>query len=266
MPLGDTVDRALELARNLALEAGQLLMQRLGTDVGMQLKGEIDPVTEMDRRVEALLVGRLSQEFPDHDFLAEEDTRARGNSPWLWVIDPLDGTTNYAHGYPCFAVSIGLLYEGVTRLGVVYQPATNEMFTAVQGAGGWLGGKRLAVSPQTELGSSFLVTGFPYNIRQSEVLDRCLSRFKRLMAASFAVRRDGSAAYDLACLAAGRFDGYWEEDLKAWDTAAGVLLVREAGGVVKSFSGGEHADGRPGGVIAAGSVALEAALRREIEA
>jgi len=266
MPLGDTVEKALELARSLALEAGELLMQRLGTDVGMQLKGEIDPVTELDRRVEALLVGALAKAFPDHDFLAEEDTRARGHSPWLWVIDPLDGTTNYAHGYPCFAVSIGLLYEGVTRVGIVYQPATNEMFSAVQGAGAWLGGRRLKVSPQTELGSAFLVTGFPYNIRQPEILERCLVRFKRLMAASFAVRRDGSAAYDLACLAAGRFDGYWEEDLKAWDTAAGVLLVREAGGVVRAFDGGEPADGCPGGVIAAGTTALEAALRREIEA
>lgn len=264
MTLEKTVEKALDLTRALALEAGGLLMSRLGTDVGMQLKGEIDPVTELDRQVEELIVGRLEIEFPEHDFLAEEHTRSMGGSTWLWVIDPLDGTTNYAHGYPCFAVSIALKHEGETCMGVVYQPATAEMFTAIRGGGAWLGGRRLAVSSQTDLTRSFLVTGFPYDLRQPGVLERNLVPFRRLLAASFAVRRDGSAAYDLACVAAGRFDGYWEKSLKPWDTAAGVLLVREAGGVVSACDGSPFADGHPEGVVAAGTPVLHEALLREV--
>lgn len=260
----DTVERALELSLELAREAGALLMEHLGTGVSMELKGEIDPVTELDRRVEKLLVERISKSFPDHAFLAEEDTRTTNSSGWLWVIDPLDGTTNYAHGYPCFSVSMALKFRGVTHLGVVYQPATDEMFSALAGEGAWLNGRRLAVSAQKELSRAFLVTGFPYNLRRPGVLDRNLKRFEKLLGRSFAVRRDGSAAYDLACVAAGRFDGYWEENLKNWDTSAGVLLVREAGGVVSEFDGGAFEDGVSPDLVAAGTVELHAVLKENL--
>lgn len=232
------IEKATGLAVELAREAGEILMEHLGTGLGIELKGEINPVTELDRRVEEFLVSGIRKEFPDHDFLAEEQTRPEGISPFRWVIDPIDGTTNYAHGYPCFAISIALEHEGNALLGVIYQPATREMFTAAAGGGAFLNGHGLKVSKKAaSLENSFLVTGFPYNLRQPGVLERNLKRFEKFLAESFAVRRDGSAAYDLACLAAGRFDGFWEENLSPWDTIAGCLMVREAGGVVTDFNG-----------------------------
>ena len=237
--MSDLVAECLELAVSLAREAGAILMEHFDTGVAIDLKGEIDPVTELDRRVELFLVESIRGRFPGHDFLAEEQTRSRGGCEYRWVIDPLDGTTNYAHGYPCFTVSIALERQGRPVLGVVFQPATNEMFRATAGGGAWLGERRLAVSAEAQtLDRAYLVTGFPYNLRQPGVLERNLRRFEKILGASFAVRRDGSAAYDLACVAAGRFDAFWEENLNHWDTAAGELMVREAGGLVTDFSGG----------------------------
>jgi myo-inositol-1(or 4)-monophosphatase len=257
----DTIDRGLALTVKLVREAGALLMASLGKVTAVELKGEIDPVTVLDRQVEEFLVRRIGEEFPDHDFLAEEQTRPTGKSSYLWIIDPLDGTTNYAHGYPCFAISIALQQAGQVELGVILQPATGELFTAVRGRGACLNGTRLAVSSTVRsLEQAFLVTGFPYNLREPGVLERNLQRFGRLLGPSFAVRRDGSAAYDLACLAAGRFDGYWEENLKAWDTAAGVLMVQEAGGVVTGMDGGPFANGSRSGLLAAGSKELHAQI------
>ena len=236
--LDQTVEKAAELAVRLAGEAGAILMESLGTEPGIELKGEINPVTELDRRVEEFLVSGIRAEFPDHGFLAEEQTRTEGLSRFRWVIDPLDGTTNYAHGYPCFTVSIALEHEGNALLGVICQPATREMFTAFAGGGAFLNGRPVKVSKKvTSLEKSFLVTGFPYNLRRPGVLERNLKRFEKFLGSSFAVRRDGSAAYDLACVAAGRFDGFWEENLSPWDTMAGYLMVCEAGGVVTDFQG-----------------------------
>lgn len=253
----ELIGRAEKLAVRLAREAGEVLMEHLGTGVGVELKGEINPVTELDRRTEDFLVKGLSAEFPDHEFLAEEQTNTGGDSEFRWIIDPLDGTTNYAHGYPCFTVSIGLQYRRRTVLGLVYQPATREMFTTLEGGGALLNGRPLSVSgAATEIERAFLVTGFPYNLRQPGVLQRNLGRFERLLAASFAVRRDGSAAYDLACVAAGRFDGYWEENLNPWDTVAGTLLVREAGGMVTDFEGNDFDPLISKAVLAAGNRTL----------
>ncbi|OGG03678.1 MAG: hypothetical protein A3F83_02595 [Candidatus Glassbacteria bacterium RIFCSPLOWO2_12_FULL_58_11] len=232
-------------------------MEHLGTGIGVELKGEIDPVTELDRRTEDFLVKGLSAEFPGHEFLAEEQTNTLGDSEFRWIIDPLDGTTNYAHGYPCFTVSIGLQFQRRTVLGVVYQPATREMFTAVEGGGAQLNGRRISVSgAAAEIERAFLVTGFPYNLRRPGVLQRNLGRFEKLLAACFAVRRDGSAAYDLACVAAGRFHGYWEENLNPWDTVAGTLLVREAGGEVTDFEGNAFDPLLDKAILAAGNRAL----------
>jgi len=251
------IEKALTLAEALAREAGAMLMENLGAGMAVELKGEINMVTELDRRVEEFLVGRIAAEFPDHDFLAEEQTETERNADFRWVIDPLDGTTNYAHGYPCFAVSIGLEHQGETRLGVIFQPATGEMFTATRGGGAFLNGRPIRVSTQvTSLDKAFLVTGFPYELREPGVLKRNLKRFEKFLALSFAVRRDGSAAYDLACVAAGRFDGFWEENLKPWDTIAGTLLVREAGGVVTDFSGNTFYPAQSKTILAVGSSLL----------
>ena len=232
------VEKGAGLAVKLARKAGGILMESLGAGLEIELKGEINPVTELDRKVEEFLVSGIRKEFPDHDFLAEEQTTPEGISQFRWVIDPVDGTTNYAHGYPCFTVSIALEHKGSTLLGVIYQPATREMFTATAGGGAFLNGHRIKISKKvTSLENSFLVTGFPYNLRQPGVLERNLKRFAKFLGESFAVRRDGSAAYDLACLAAGRFDGFWEENLSPWDTIAGYLMVCEAGGVATDFNG-----------------------------
>ena len=250
------IERALNLSVTLARRAGRILMEEFGKGVNIELKGQIDPVTDLDRRVESFLVGGITEEFPDHDLLAEEGTYPEGGSEYRWVIDPLDGTTNYAHGYPCFAVSIALELRGEAQVGVIYQPALDEIFTAARSGGAFLNGRPITVSEQENLGRAFLVTGVPYNLREPGVLRRNVNRLDRFLARSFAVRRDGSAAYDLACLAAGRFDGFWEEGLKSWDTAAGVLLVLEAGGVVTDFDGGPYVSGESSTILAAGSKQL----------
>jgi myo-inositol-1(or 4)-monophosphatase len=250
--VSDVANRALELAESLARQAGEMLMESLAGGVEMELKGEIDPVTALDRKVERFLVENIRSQFPDHDFLAEEETCTSGGSAYRWVIDPIDGTTNFAHGYPCFVVSIALELNGDSLLGVIYQPATREMFSARAGGGAFLDGRRLKVAAgEKTLDRAFLVTGFPYNVRQPGVAQRNLGRFEKFLTGSFAVRRDGSAAYDLACVAAGRFDGFWEENLSHWDTAAGCLMVREAGGIITDFDGAEFDQSSSKTVLAA---------------
>ncbi|MEA1996892.1 MAG: inositol monophosphatase family protein [Gemmatimonadota bacterium] len=249
----DIIRKASALAVRLAAEAGRMLLDSFEKEILIELKGEIDPVTDLDRKVEKFLVSSISREFPGHDFLAEEATETAGGSQFRWVIDPLDGTTNYARGFPCFTVSIALENMGDPVVGVIHQPATNEMFTASKGGGAFLNGRRLEVSRKaTSLEHSFLVTGFPYDIRKPEVLERNLARFRIFLGRSFAVRRDGSAAWDLACVAAGRFDAFWEEGLKAWDTAAGALMVREAGGVITDFESVSFDPHKSGTILAAG--------------
>ena len=172
--------------------------------------------------------------------LAEEGTSTSGSSEFRWIIDPLDGTTNYAHGYPCFTVSIALEQEGSGIMGVIYHPALDEMFTTIRGKGAFLNGRQIRVANRVEdIRKSYLVMGVPYNLRDPEVFARNMKYIEKFLGNSFAVRRDGSAAFDLACIAAGRFDGFWEEGLKSWDTAAGIQLISEAGGIVTDHQGNE---------------------------
>lgn len=226
----------LVVARRAALLAGQLLRDNLGGKRTIVFKGNINLVTEMDMRAEQTVVETLLRAFPDHGILAEEGSTRESESPFRWIIDPLDGTTNYAHGYPCFAVSIALESAGEVIAGVVYDPMREELFSACKGEGAHLNANPLHVSGTGSLIQSLLATGFPYDRSVSKKNN--LNHFSDLLMASQEVRRDGSAALDLCSVAAGRFDGFWELKLKPWDVAAGTLIVREAGGTVSNFKGG----------------------------
>ncbi|HEV8370962.1 MAG TPA: inositol monophosphatase family protein [Pyrinomonadaceae bacterium] len=225
----------LNFAKQIAYDAGTLLVQRLGS-AQVSNKGDIDLVTESDIAAEQLIIDRIRSHYPRHGILAEESGEAvlieGGSGGWKWIVDPLDGTTNYAHGYPCFCVSIGVEHLGVLELGVVYDPMRNEMFAAERGQGATLNDRRIRVSEVEELNSAMLCTGFPYNVRERSDFARDFTNFTMR---SQAVRRDGSAAIDLAYVACGRFDGFWEDGLNPWDIAAGVLLIQEAGGRVTNY-------------------------------
>ncbi len=227
-------DRFAEVGTAAALAAGRLLVERVRTDFTVSHKGVTNLVTEVDIAAEKLIVSRIQKAFPDHAILAEENYSHTKRSGCTWIIDPLDGTTNYAHGYPVFAVSIGLEIEGELEWGIVYNPNLEEVFTARRGGGALCNGAPLRVSRTADLGLSLLATGFPYDIRTSRAN---LDHFANFMLRAQAVRRGGSAALDFCYVAAGRFDGFWELALHPWDCAAGFLMVREAGGVVTDFKG-----------------------------
>ena len=229
------MEEYLAVAREAALKAGGLLKENLHGTREIAFKGAINLVTEMDRRSERTVVEMLLKAFPDHGVMAEEETRIENGSDFTWIIDPLDGTTNYAHGYPCFSVSIALEARGEVIAGVVYDPMRAELFSAGKGAGAYLNGNRICVSKTGDLIHSLLSTGFPYDRSMSK--DNNLNYFIALLMASQEVRRDGSAALDLCAVAAGRFDGFWELKLNAWDVAAGTLIVQEAGGRISDLSG-----------------------------
>ena len=226
----------LNFATQIAREAGNLLVQRLGT-AKVSTKGDINLVTEADIAAENLIIERIRSHYPQHGILAEESGEAvlvgGKRSEWKWVIDPLDGTTNYAHGYPCFCVSIGVEHEGELTIGVVYDPMRDEMFAAERGQGATLNDRRIRVSSVEELSGAMLCTGFPYNVRERPDFAR---EFTKFTMEAQAVRRDGSAALDLAYVACGRFDGFWENGLSPWDIAAGALLISEARGRVTNFN------------------------------
>jgi len=227
----------LNFAIQTARDAGAILVDRLGRALQVSNKGEIDLVTEADLASEKLIIERIKSHYPRHAILAEESGAIEfvfGTTDWKWIIDPLDGTTNYAHGYPCFCVSIGLEHAGSIEIAVIYDPMRDEMFAAERGQGANLNGRRMRVSDVEDLNSAMLCTGFPYNVRERPNFARDFANFT--MEAQ-AVRRDGSAAIDLAYIACGRFDGFWEDGLNAWDVAAGVLLIEEAGGLVTDFAG-----------------------------
>ena len=225
----------LTVASEAARTAGRILKEQIHGTRTITYKGDIDLVTEMDTRSERAVVETLLTAFPDHGVIAEEETSIRNASGFVWIIDPLDGTTNYAHGYPCFAVSIALEHEGEVIAGVVYDPMRDELFSAQRGKGAYLNGEKIKVSVVDTLRKSLLATGFPYDRTVST--NNNLNYFNDLLMASQEVRRDGSAALDLCFVAAGRFDGFWELKLKPWDVAAGSLIVLEAGGVVSDLSG-----------------------------
>lgn len=225
----------LAVAREAALRAGAVLRDNVNGAREISYKGEINLVTEMDRQSERIVVEAIRAAFPDHGILAEEETAIDNGSAYRWIIDPLDGTTNYAHGYPNFAVSIALERSGEVILGVVYDPMRDELYAAEKGGGATVSGKRLRVSKADALIRSLLATGFPYDRATSGKNN--LNYFSALLMASQEVRRSGSASLDLCSVAAGRLDGYWELKLHPWDVAAGSLIVQEAGGTVSDFSG-----------------------------
>ena len=231
-------DDFLAIAVAAARAAGRLQKERLLCEHSISFKGEVDLVTEVDRRCEELIIGMLKGAFPDHGFLAEEGGGQGGDAPYRWIVDPLDGTTNYAHGFPWFCVSIALEFEGEPVLGVIYGCMLDELFTALKGRGAFLNGTPLRVSARKPLRRCLIATGFPYDRTRDN--ENNFQHFVDFQLASRAVRRAGSAALDLAYLAAGRLDGYWECKLKPWDMAAGTLLVREAGGTVTNHEGSPH--------------------------
>jgi myo-inositol-1(or 4)-monophosphatase len=236
------MDPYLEVAMEAAREAGDILLAEFDRPVKISYKGEVDIVTQADRRSEQAIVSRLRAHFPRHRIVAEEGGGAEEDSDFCWHVDPLDGTTNFAHGYPCFAVSIGLEQSDEIVVGVIYQPVTRELFTAVKGEGACLNQREIHVSPVPRLTTSLLATGFPSNKRTQ---NPNMAYYWEFTLRSHGVRRDGSAALDLAAVACGRFDGFWEFGLHSWDAAAGVLLVREAGGIVTRLNGQRYRPGDP---------------------
>jgi myo-inositol-1(or 4)-monophosphatase len=219
----------------IAREAGALLMQHFARHVTIEYKGEVDLVTVADRSSEELIVSRLRERWPEHGIVAEEGTRSDTGAEYRWYVDPLDGTTNFAHGYPVFCISIALArQDGQLEVGVLYDPTRDEMFSAERGAGAALNGKPIRVSRTQRLAECLLGTGFPSHKRHK---NPNIHFYHQLTLRSHGVRRAGSAALDLACVACGRYDGFWEFNLNPWDTAAGVLLVQEAGGTVTRFDG-----------------------------
>ncbi len=218
--------------QELAHEAGALLLSYFGK-VSIEYKGDVDIVTEADRASEKLVVARIRKQWPSHDLIGEEGSRNETGSDFRWYVDPLDGTTNFAHGYPVFCVSLGLEYKGQRIAGVVYDPCRDEMFAAEKGSGSRLNGLPIHVSKTARLAESLVATGFPSHKRHK---NPNIHFYHQITLRSHGVRRAGSAALDLCYVSCGRFDAFWEFNLNSWDTAAGVLLVEEAGGKVTNFS------------------------------
>jgi myo-inositol-1(or 4)-monophosphatase len=230
----------LATAVEIVLQAGAIQLARRASGFHVDKKGTIDLVTEVDIECERMCRAILAERFPDHDILAEEmsrDPQQPSTSTHRWVYDPLDGTTNYAHGLPIFCSSLALQIDGRTVVGAIYDPTRAELFTAERGTGAFLNGQRLRVSAAAELIDALLVTGFPYDVHKHTA--DLVTMFGAFLGRARAVRRLGSAALDLCYVAAGRFDGYWEQHLWPWDVAAGALIVAEAGGTVTGMDGSD---------------------------
>jgi myo-inositol-1(or 4)-monophosphatase len=218
-----------------ASEAGRLLMRRFRTAVSVKMKGKADIVTETDVEAQEIVVRRLRRSFPAHGILAEEGLNATPDAEWRWILDPLDGTKNFARGIPTFCVAIAAEYRGRVELGVVYDPIHDEMFVGVRRHGAWLNGAPIRVSRVADLRSAFVATGCPHRV--GRYLQSVALTFGRFAARSLGVRDRGAGALDLCYVACGRFDGYWEIDQSPWDIAAGGLIVEEAGGRMSDFRG-----------------------------
>ena len=227
-----------KVAINAALKAGGYIRKNIGRAKDVHYKGEINIVTDIDKKAENIIINTIKHAYPSHNFLAEEGTYAKKDSKFTWVIDPLDGTTNFLHGFPVFCVSIALEHKGKPLVGVVYDPTRNELFYAEKGRGAFLNKKKVHVSGIANIKRALLATGFAYNVKSAK--DDNISRFARFIKASQAVRRAGSAALDLCYIASGRFDGFWELGLHPWDAAAALLIVQEAGGKVTRFDGSKY--------------------------
>lgn len=257
---GKNPDHFLEVAVACAREAGEIISAAIDRPKNISYKGEVDLVTETDRKSEQAILARLRREFPGHAVIAEEGGASgpSASAEYQWHVDPLDGTTNFAHGYPVFAVSLGLLQRGEPLIGAIYNPVTCEMFTAVRGRGAFRNDCAIHVSPIEKLSHSLLATGFPSHKR---VQNPNIHYYWEFTLRSHGVRRAGAAALDLCSVASAQFEGFWEFGLKSWDTAAGILLVREAGGKVTTFSGEPY---RPGDLECLASNGLVHAEMREV--
>jgi myo-inositol-1(or 4)-monophosphatase len=225
----------LNIAVRAARSAGELILRSADSvsRLSVDQKGKNDYASEVDRMAEREIISIIKAAYPEHAILAEESGKHKGND-FVWIIDPLDGTTNFLHGFPQYSVSIALKYKGKLEVGVVYDPLRDELFTAKRGGGAMLNNRRLRVTNQNSLKGALIGTGFPFKTDRD--LDAYLGMFRALTTECAGIRRAGSAALDLAYVAAGRMDGYWEIGIMEWDMAAGILLIKEAGGVVTDFS------------------------------
>jgi len=227
----------LEVAEETAREAAKVLLENLGKVKEIEFKAKNSLVTEVDKLSEKIIISNIKKNFPDHDIFAEESGKDFSDSDYVWLIDPIDGTTNYAHAYPFFSISIALEIKGEVIAGLVYDPVKDEMFTAEKGKGAFLNGDPISVSKSDEIRHSHVCTGFMHEVEW--MVEANIRHFGNFIRRARAVRRDGSAALDLCYVACGRFDGFWELGLNPWDTAAAVLIVKEAGGHVSKFTGDE---------------------------
>lgn len=253
------------VAKKACVEAGRLIYSYYETSFEISRKGRINLVTEVDEKAQELICDIIKASFPEDALLAEESELSNtGKAARRWIIDPIDGTTNFAHGYPCFCISIAFEKEGQTLSGVIYNPLTQDFFVAEKGKGAFCNERKLEVSQTQQLQEALLVTGFPYDLYDPETDN--LPYFSKLLYKARAIRRDGSAALDLAYVAAGRFDGFWEFALKPWDVAAGLLLVEEAGGKIGSLKAEKLGKGEyPSHVMASNSSIFDA-LKQELAA
>jgi myo-inositol-1(or 4)-monophosphatase len=228
------LNKIYQVALGAAYHSGQILCQYYGQLKHVEKKGAIDLVTEADLTSEKTVKMIIQDKYPDHGIVAEESGIQTTQTPYEWIIDPLDGTTNYAHQIPIFAVSIAFVVEKHPVVGIVYNPVSQDLFTAIKGQGAYYNRQSIKVSQRKDLHESVLVTGFPYNLK--EIIDPLMIRFSNCLQAAQAVRRLGAAALDLCFIASGRFEGFWEQNLKPWDTAAGMLIAQEAGSHITNFS------------------------------
>jgi myo-inositol-1(or 4)-monophosphatase len=236
--MGTMWQKEMEIARKAASEAGKIIHKHFGQKNQVRKKGDIDLVTEADLQSEKTIIETITRAFPEDSILSEETGAHKHLPSRVWLIDPLDGTTNFAHAFPFFGVSIALEVRGRVVLGIVYNPCMNEWFEAVHAGGAFLNHQKITVSTAENLMDSLLATGFPYDVHENP--DGVVARFKTMLTHSQGVRRPGSAALDLCYVACGRVDGYWEERLHPWDTAAGLVIVREAGGKVTDYTGSDY--------------------------
>jgi myo-inositol-1(or 4)-monophosphatase len=235
MPIHKNSSDFVATAAEIAREAGALLMGYFRQRVKVEYKGEVDLVTVADRQSEALILERIRAHWPHHDVIGEEGARVESGSDYRWYVDPLDGTTNFAHGFPVFCVSLALEHKGRRIAGVIYDPTRDELFTAEQGSGAYLNSEKIRVSKISNLAECLVATGFPSHKRHQ---NPNIFFYHQITLRTHGVRRAGSAALDLCCVACGRFDAFWEFNLNPWDTAAGVLIVEEAGGTITDFQSG----------------------------
>ncbi len=251
----------LNIAIRAARAAGNIIIRHIDNiqDLPVNVKGRNDFVTEVDRQAEAIIIDSIRKAYPDHAIMAEE-SGSQGNNDYQWIIDPLDGTTNFLHGFPQYAVSIALQHKGTLTQAVVYDPLRQELFTTSRGHGAYLNDRRMRVSRQKYLEGALLGTGFPF--REQQRFEYYLETFRKLSPLTAGIRRAGSAALDLAYVACGRLDGFWEFGLEQWDIAAGALLIEEAGGIISSINGNNYLTS---GDIITGNPSIHSEIKKLIE-